>query len=72
MGCTPHITADRFPRQGTFLGKTVEVCFDYDTSATVRGKVIREDAEAPGCMIIQLENGWVVLSTECQYSLLKE
>jgi hypothetical protein len=71
MGCTPHITADRFPRQGMFLGLTVEVCFDYDTSATIRGKVIRADAEEPGRMIILLDNGWAVLSTECQYRFPK-
>ena len=67
MGCVPTITADRFPKQGSFLGKTVEVCFDYDTSCTLLGRVIRDDAEQPGEMIIQLENGWVVKSTECQW-----
>lgn len=68
MGCKKNITADKYPRQGSFLGKTVEVCFHYDTSATVRGKIIRDDAEEPGELIIQLENGWVVRATECQYS----
>jgi hypothetical protein len=62
----------RYPRQGAFLGKTVEVYFNYDTSATVRGKVIRDDAEKPGLMIIQLEDGRAVRSTECQYSLLND
>ncbi len=61
------INADRYPRQGQFLGMAVEVCFEYDTSCTLRGKVIRDDAEEPGLMIIQLENGWVVKSSECQY-----
>jgi hypothetical protein len=56
-----------YPRQGSFFGKAVEVCFDYDTSAPKRGKVVRDDVEKPGRMIIKLENGWVVLSTECQY-----
>jgi hypothetical protein len=71
MGYHPNITPDRFPRQGAFLGKTVEVCFDYDTSATLRGKVIRDDSEEPGRMIILLDNGWAVLSTECQYRFPK-
>jgi hypothetical protein len=49
----------------------VDVCFNFDTSCTVRGTVVRDDAEEPGRMIIQLENGWFVLATECQYSFPK-
>jgi hypothetical protein len=67
MGLENTINADRYPKQGSYLGRSVEVCFEYDTSCTVKGKVIRDDAEAPGLMIIQLENGWVVRSTECQW-----
>lgn len=70
MGCEKTINADRYPQQGNFLGRAVDVCFDYDTSCTIQGKVIRDDAEEPGLMLIQLENGWVVRSTECQYKLL--
>lgn len=68
MSVVKTISADRYPRQMDWLGKEVEVCFHYDTSATIRGKIIRCDIEEPGKMIIQLDNGWVVLSTECQYS----
>ena len=68
MGDVPAIGIDRFPEQGTFLGKRVEVCFDYDTSRTIGGKVIRDDAEEPGLMLIQLDDGRVVRSVECQYS----
>jgi hypothetical protein len=71
MGSHPNITPDRFPRQGQYLGNAVVVCFNYDTSATINGKVIRDDVEEPGRMIILLENGWAVLSTECQYSFPK-
>lgn len=67
MGLENTLNADRFPKQGSYLGRSVEVCFEYDTSCTIKGKVIRDDAEAPGLMIIQLENGWVVRSTECQW-----
>lgn len=70
MGCVNNITPDKFPRQGSYLGRNVEVCFHYDTSATLRGKIIRDDAEEPGELIIHLENGWVVRASECQYSLL--
>lgn len=72
MGCVNNISHDRFPRQGYWLGKTVRVVFHYDTSVSIMGKVIREDIEEPGKMIIQLENGWVVLSTECQFQLIPE
>lgn len=72
MGCVNNISHDRFPRQGSWLGRTVRVVFHYDTSVSIMGKVIREDVEEPGRMIIQLENGWVVLSTECQFQLIPE
>ena len=56
-----------FPTQGTWIGKRVRVCFNFDTSQTVLGWVVRDDAEEPGLMIIRLDNGRHVLSTECQY-----
>lgn len=68
MGNQVYIDADKYPKQGTFLGRRVLVCFNYDTSRTFLGVVIRDDAEKPGLMIISLDNGRVVLSTECQYS----
>ena len=69
MGIATNIRFDCFPKQGSFLMRQVEVCFDYDTSKTLKGIVVRDDAEEPGRMIIKLENGRYVLSTECQYSL---
>ena len=67
MGCVKSIDADRFPAQGSQWGKQVRVCFNYDTSRTILGRVVRDDAEEPGHMIIKLEDGRHVLSTECQY-----
>lgn len=61
------IDADRFPIQGDWLGKRVRVCFNYDTSRTLLGLVVRDDAEEPGRMIIKLDDGRHILSTECQY-----
>lgn len=72
MGIEKNISRDKFPRQGAWLGRQVNVCFDYDTSYTIGGEIVREDAEEPGRMIIKLANGRYVLSTECQYQLLKE
>lgn len=67
MGCTKEIDAEHFPKQGRYLGKRVRVCFNYDTSRTLLGLVVRDDAEEPGRMIIKLDDGRHVLSTECQY-----
>lgn len=70
MGCVKEIDAENFPKQGSFWGRRVIVCFHYDTSKTVMGTVVREDTEAPGLMIIKLDDGRHVLSTECQYQLV--
>ena len=58
-----------FPKQGAFLGKKVCVCFNYDPEIQFPGVVVRDDAEEPGRMIIRLDDGRYVLSTECQYKL---
>lgn len=68
MGVVASIGFDRFPQQGMFKGKTVRVCFNFDSTRFVEGVVLRDDTEEPGRMIIQLDDGRVVLSTECQYS----
>lgn len=60
------IAADRFPAQGAYAGRPVRVCFNYDTSRTCNGVVVRDDKEAPGVMIIRLDDGRHVLATECQ------
>lgn len=68
MGCVSAITHDTFPEQGRYYRKRVRVCFHYDTSNTVLGTVVRDDAEAPGEMIIMLDDGRYVRSVECMYS----
>lgn len=67
MGHVDSIGFIRWPEQGCYLGCSVLVAFDYDTSMLLRGTVVRDDAEEPGRMIIALEDGRYVLSTECQY-----
>lgn len=67
MGVHENINLDRFPKQGTYLMQAVTVCFNYDPSRMINGIVVRDDAEEPGRMIIKLEDGRYVLSTECQY-----
>lgn len=70
MGVVKGISYDKFPAQGDYLGKRVKVCFEYDTSKVMEGEVVRDDKEAPGRLIIRLDDGRYVLSTECMYSPL--
>lgn len=67
MGCVDTIDAAKFPKQGAWVGMQVRVCFHYDTARTMPGLVVRDDAEEPGLMIIKLDDGRYVLSTECQW-----
>jgi len=62
---------NQYPKQGSFIGANVIVCFNYDSSKCISGTIVRDDAEDLHRMIIKLEDGRYVLSTECQYSLVK-
>ena len=64
-----NIGIDSFPKQGSWLGMIVDVCFDHDPSRSIRGRIVREDVEEPGQMIIKLDDGRFVRSVECQYRL---
>lgn len=68
MSVDSAVGFDRFPKQSSFLGKRVVVCFDYDASRSIGGNVLRADEEEPGLMLIHLDDGRVVRSVECQYS----
>lgn len=68
MGVKDNIDYDKFPRQGVWLGRRTRVCFNYDTSRTILGTIVRDDAEEPGRAIIALDDGRYVLTTECQHS----
>ena len=57
---------DDFPKQGSYLGRRVRVCFNYDTDHTIAGEIVRDDAA--GLTIIKLDTGLYVLGTECQYT----
>lgn len=68
MGNVANVTATKFPKQGPWLGKRTQVCFHYNTDEMVMGTIVRDDYEAPWITIISLDNGRVVLATECQHS----
>jgi hypothetical protein len=66
MGVHNNIDFFRFPKQDEHV--RVKVTFNYDLKNTIGGIVVRNDLEEPFQMIILLDDGRVVLSTECQYS----
>ena len=69
MGAVDSIKWDKWPKQGRFLNLRVVVCFHYDTAYTIGGVVVRDDAEEPGQMLIRLDDGRIVRSVECMYTL---
>lgn len=67
MGSVDNITHDTFPKQGSWLGNKVKVCFHYDTNHRIGGVIVRDDVEEPFVTIFKLDDGRYVLSSECQY-----
>lgn len=70
MGVKANISATEFPKQGALAGKRVAVCFHHDTARTIEGVVLRDDMEEPFRRVIHLDDGRVVLDTECQFQPL--
>ncbi|MFX1296575.1 MAG: hypothetical protein ACFFD2_17180 [Promethearchaeota archaeon] len=70
MGCVENITFDKFPKQSKHLNRNVKVCFHYDITKEIIGRIIRDDVEEPGRTIIKLNDDRIVLAVECQYSLI--
>lgn len=69
MGVVTGIGYQTFPKQGNHLGKRVNVCFEYDTTHVISGKVVRDDMSEPFELIICLDDGRYIRSVECQYSV---
>lgn len=63
-------SAHQHPKQGELFGKKVRVTFRGDTGTTVLGTVVRDDEEGQGVTIIFLDDGHLILGTECLYSPL--
>lgn len=68
MGLVSTIDHDKFPEQSQFVGKRVDVTFNYDQSRIVHGVCVRDDSCSPWLTIFHLDDGRYVLSTECQYA----
>ena len=69
MGVVVKIGFDTFPKQGSFLGERVLVCFNYDSTKTIGGEIVRDDNEDPWCTLIRLDDGRFVRAEECQYTM---
>lgn len=72
MGVVRTIGIAKWPIQGKWLDKRVAVCFNYDTDETIDGTIIRDDMEQPYETLIRMDNGRVVRSCECQFTLKEE
>lgn len=70
MGVVANIDIDHYPRQTNFTGTRVLVCFKYDKDHTVPAVIIRDDDEDPNRTILRLDDGRIVLGTECQWRSL--
>jgi hypothetical protein len=68
MGVHKNISRDVFPKQDSGLGRKVKVYYHFDTLYFDEGVIVRDDVESPYVTIILLDNGRLVLSSECQYS----
>lgn len=70
MGVHPNVGVNKFPKQGDWLNKEAKVMFNFDSSTMLKGVIVRDDMEEPFLTLIKLEDGRVIRSTECQYSLV--
>lgn len=67
MGIRKDLDWDKFPVQGSMILDLVKVVFHYDTSRSINGVVIRDDAGVSDTFIL-CEDGRLVSSNECQFS----
>lgn len=79
MGIEKNIDTNNFPKQYTTvensmggIGRKVEVCFNYKANKTIPGVIIRDDKELPFRKLIRLNDGRIILGTECQYRALPD
>lgn len=68
MGVHENIGADVYPEQSRYKGERAFVVFHYDTSRKFEATVLRDDKDAPWETLLQLDDGRVVRSVECQWS----
>lgn len=69
MSVGTEIDYNTYPKQSGYVGRTVDIIFNYDRSKMIEGVFVREDIGKPYTMIIKLNDGRYVLSSECQYRI---
>lgn len=68
MGCVKGVGFDEYPEQSQHVGQRVKVYFYYNLKQCLYGTIMRDDRTEPFRVIVRLDDGRVVLGTECQYS----
>lgn len=72
MGVHRNIDIHKFPVQSSWVNEPVLVCFNYNTDVVVQGVIVRDDLQDPYLLIIKLDDGRFVMSSECQYMMPKK
>lgn len=70
MGINKNIGFGVYPKQGDYLDARVNVIYNYDTTIKESGTIIRDDIEEPFRTVIKLDDGRILLGSECQFSLV--
>ena len=73
MTTRQRIDSEHFPKQGTHLNRLVEVTFNREAGWeqwTIGGKIVRDDVEGEYLTIILLDDGRVIMGTECTYHFI--
>ena len=68
MGIVKGISFTEYPKQGSYVGKRVSVCYHYNPDERHEGVCIRDDATEPFRTLFQLDNGRVLDAVECMWS----
>lgn len=66
-----NLNINKFPSQGSSLGKRVKVYFNGNFSKSVGGTIVRDDIEYPCITIIRLNGGNYVTGQEVEFEIIK-
>lgn len=62
------IGKETYPEQFGSVGDRVLVAFKYDIANPLPATVLRDDAEEPFTTVLRLDDGRIVMGSECQWS----
>lgn len=72
IGFAPNSRALIFPPQSVDVGRMVMVTFHYCADRWLPGKIVRQDTAEPHRTLIALDDGPILLGTECQYRIVRD